>query len=146
MSKVLMLLLALGVGVSSPRIVANGVVREAESSGPCVTASDSTKGHLRAIEYFVTATDSTKLAAVGLPYRPLGGVTLVSDSTVCAQAVAAYNSSLLPQDSLGEVTRGVLLRLGTSTYSFSPQQGTRITNLFFFMNQQFQIIHQTLAI
>ena len=112
----------------------------AASTGPCITGPDSTTNYVRVMNYQFSH-DSAKWAAVGLPYRPAGGAVVVADSTVCAKALAAYNATL--PDTLAQ--RGITLTIGTR-YVFVPQTGSRITNLFFYLDEQFRIIHHSLAI
>jgi hypothetical protein len=83
---------------------------------PCLVEADSVEAYQLVIEFQVMKGDSSRLAQYGLPYKPAEGVTLVTDSTVCAQAVAGYNAYLTPSDSIGHIGAAYVFRVGSSHF------------------------------
>jgi hypothetical protein len=63
----------------------------------------------------LTGSDSARLVQQGLPYKPTGGISLVTDSATCAAVVNAYNST--SSDSTTMIKRAYVLRVGTANYA-----------------------------
>lgn len=81
---------------------------------PCLTNADTAATHIRQVTMAVTGGDSARLVRQGLPYRPSGGICLVTDSATCAAVLNAYNSTW--SDSTRTVAHAYVLRVGTSNY------------------------------
>jgi len=86
---------------------------------PCVTQADTVRPHLNKFEWIVTSEAPAVLADMDLPSHPMGGVTLVSADSICAEAVAAYNARLTGADTTFRVSRLIVLRAGPTRYVVS---------------------------
>lgn len=93
--------------------VRNGVTQ----TSACLANADTAATHVGAVTRIVEY-DSTLLAQQGLPYRPPGGVALVTDSLTCRHVVDAYNAldSLATQR---HITRAYVMRVGTTAYAMT---------------------------
>ena len=89
-------------------------------TSPCRTNSDTAAKVIALVEATVTKSDSALLVREGIPYKPVGGVTLETDSTTCAAAINAYNG-LAPADSSTHLQQAYVLRVGTSVFALMPR-------------------------
>jgi hypothetical protein len=89
--------------------------RRSAQGSPCLTNADTAARYINQVTTALTGGDSTRLVQQGLPYRPSGGISLVTDSATCAAVVNAYNST--SPDSTTMVTRAYVLRVGNSNYA-----------------------------
>ncbi len=105
-------LIALALGGSTPAPMDN-------LHPVCVTQADTVRPHLERLQWIVANTSSAILADAHLPSQPPEGVTVVADDSLCAQAVAAFNSRLTGSDTVFAATRLIVLRAGTSRYVVS---------------------------
>jgi hypothetical protein len=83
----------------------------------CLTNADTAAVHVALVTEVVTLGDSARTVSQGLPYRPPEGVTLVTDPTLCATMVGAYNSGYAPADSSKRLGRAYVLRVGTAVFA-----------------------------
>jgi hypothetical protein len=65
--------------------------------------------------------DSARLAAQGVPYRPAGGVSMVTDSLTCGSVIDAYNAQVPDPADPRRLSRAYVLRAGT-TYALAVGQ------------------------
>lgn len=86
-------------------------------ASPCLTNADTAAVHVALVTEVVTLGDSARTVSRGLPYRPPEGVSLVTDPTLCATMVGAYNSAYAPADSSKHLPRAYVLRVGTAAYA-----------------------------
>ena len=86
-------------------------------TAPCLTDSAGVHSKRSAIETQLFHADSASLVQFGLPYRPpLGTVTLVTDSAICAAAIAGYNATGEPADTVGIIAAAYVFRIGPSAF------------------------------
>jgi hypothetical protein len=72
--------------------------------------------------------DSTLLAREGLPYKPVQGVSLVTDTVVCRAIINAYNS--LDTDTSTQVERAYVLKAGTTVYAMVGEKARSVRVYF----------------
>src|SRR5215212_1043997 len=63
------------------------------SASPCLTAPDSVARFRTAISLLYGPADSVATVAAGLPWARFANIQIVTNSTVCAAAVAAYHAT-----------------------------------------------------
>ncbi len=80
----------------------------------CLANPDTAAMHVALVTRGVTIGDSTRLAQLGLPYRPPAGVALVTDTTICSALIDAYNA--LDSVTAMNVGRAYVMRVGTTAY------------------------------
>lgn len=101
----------------------------------CFVQADTAEIHRKYIELQVTVGDSTQLANLGIPYRPTEGVTFVSDSTICHQAIEAYNALFPPADSAKHVSGAYVFRVGSNTFVVALEDF-----VYAFLNSDYQLL------
>jgi hypothetical protein len=106
----LLLLAALALHV----MVAEAGVAQASA---CLTNADTVSMHVKNVTRIVTAGDSALLVQQGIPYRPAGGVSLVTDTLTCRSIVNAYNA--LDSTPSTNISRAYVLRVGTTAYAMA---------------------------
>jgi len=104
-------------------------------ASPCLTQADSVTKFRRLAGNIFRTTDSTTAIAAGQPWARIANIQLVTDSTVCATAVAAYNSAVRATGTEQAATAGYVLALGGTGYAYarpdeSTPAGTRPIFLF----------------
>ena len=90
----------------------------ASASGPCLGTSDTAEIYVKVVGNQVFLGDSSRVVALGLPYRPSSGVALETDTTACAAVVSAFNGLYPPGDSTNHVAAGYVIRVGNQAYAF----------------------------
>jgi hypothetical protein len=85
-------------------------------AGPCLTDSDGSLLATRKIQLYMLRLDSTKLATQGLLPADTAAVSIVTDSTTCAGAVAAYNARVSQRPALNIVDAVYVVQAGPSRY------------------------------
>ncbi len=105
--------------------LASGTV--AQSS--CQTNADTTAMHIRMVKQIVTWTDSATLVSQGIPYKPTGAITLVSDSQTCTKAVTAINATLTTSDPR-RVTKAYVIKIGTKNYAAIGEKTPSVYTMF----------------
>jgi hypothetical protein len=100
-------ILLLIVLVGLPTLLPTAAVAQA-----CRTASDTAGSFELQLKGLYTNADSTSLVAQGHPYARPTAISLVTDTLVCAAAVAAFNTK--PG---GSISSAFVYRLGTSGYA-----------------------------
>jgi hypothetical protein len=88
----------------------------------CLTDADTAAVHIRAVTQTVTRGDSASLVALGLPFRPREGVSLVSDPQVCDRVIDAYNSLFPNEEHPGRISSAYILKIGDSAYALALNQ------------------------
>ncbi|SRR6266513_2229740 len=89
----------------------------AAQGSPCLTSADTAAIYIQSVTLDVTAGDSTRLVSLGLPYRPAGGVSLVTDAVLCQAIVDAYNALDTLPTHPARISRAYVMRVGSSAYA-----------------------------
>ncbi len=138
MLRVIFLVVALAVRM----IVTGSQVPAQVTRSSCVTDADSANSVRSKFQQMVAQGDSAGLARLGLPYRPVDNVSVVTDETTCGLAVSAFNALYL-SDSAKYITRAVVVTVGPTRYvvwGVRPRSGVGGRDLFFVFDQTFQFI------
>ena len=109
--------------------VAMGIGGRAEGQSPCLTNGDTSATNILNVTQTVTQGDSAHLAQLGLPYKPAGGVALVTDSLTCRAIINAYNGQSAP-DSTTDVIQAYVMSVGTSTYAMVGDKSPKVMVFF----------------
>ena len=81
----------------------------------CLINADTASVHVQGVTRIVTSGDSARLVQQGIPYRPAGGVSLVTDTLVCRSIVNAYNA--LDSNPSTNISRAYVMQVGTTAYA-----------------------------
>lgn len=68
-------------------------LRVAAQATPCLSQPDSVDTYLRMVRRLYRYSDSTSVVAAGNPWAPPSAITLVTDASICQDAVDAFNAS-----------------------------------------------------
>jgi hypothetical protein len=124
--------------VSIPLVLAAWSLTPVEvSPNPCLSNVDTADFHADQIARIVTQTDSLDLSALGIPYKPSSGVSIVSDSATCQGLVAAYNARLSGQDTTKRIDRAYAFRVGTTAYSIVSEHESITDAIYVFFNNAY---------
>jgi len=87
-------------------------------TSPCLTAQPRAGNFIYGLrkQYSRVGADSIGWKANGIPYATGSAITLVSDSTTCAAALNAYNTTAASEGSTHTATQVYVARIGTSGY------------------------------
>jgi hypothetical protein len=85
----------------------------------CLTNADTAAVHIRAVTQTVTRGDSASLVALGLPFRPPEGVSLVRDPQVCDRMIDAYNGLVPNDEHPGRISSAYILKIADSAYALA---------------------------
>jgi hypothetical protein len=88
--------------------------------------------HVAAVTRTVTYGDSARLTNQGIPYRPSGGVTLVTDSLSCQSAVNSYNAL---DSTTANILSAYVMKVGTNVYALALPQG-----LYYYLDSSFRVL------
>lgn len=106
-----------------PIIIASFLAAAAASSAsaqssPCLTQADSVAEYRLATTLIFKWTDSTTAVAEGRPWASLPNIQVVTDSTVCAAGVAAYNQMAETAGTPEADTAAYILSLGGTGFAY----------------------------
>jgi hypothetical protein len=101
--------------------LASAVGGDVQTTSECLTNADSAARHQAAITHVVSS-DSAQLVEAGAPYKPIGGVILVTSDSVCALAVRAFNATA--SDSAYFVSQAYVFQLGTAATAYAVNGGS----------------------
>ncbi|MDH3290397.1 MAG: hypothetical protein OEO20_00885 [Gemmatimonadota bacterium] len=87
----------------------------------CLTDPDTAALHAESVTQTVTVVDPTRLAGQGLPYRPVEGVSLVTNGRICRRVVDAYNALFPEGEENRFISRAYVLKVGKSAYAMVPE-------------------------
>ncbi len=119
--------------VLSSIVMLLSLTARADAQGsPCLANSDTASIHVAAVTRTVTFGDSARLTSQGIPYRPSGGVTLVTDSLSCRSAVNAYNSL---DSTTANISSAYVMKVGTSVYALALPQG-----LYYYLDSSYRLL------
>jgi hypothetical protein len=111
------------------------------NAGPCLGTSDTAQRYVKVVRNQVFMGDSTRLAALGLPYKPASGVALETDSMVCAAVVSAFNALYPPEDSTRHIQAGYVIRVGDQAFAFiRPKGAYEGPTSFLFFDEAYQFL------
>src|SRR6266700_3968755 len=115
-----MVAFALGVLMNAGSLVAQ--------TSPCLTNPDTAAMHVQNVTQTVTHGDSARLAQQGIPYKPAGGVALVTYSLVCRSIVNAYNALSTPDST--DIARAYVMSVGPSVYAMAGEKSQSVYDFF----------------
>jgi hypothetical protein len=83
-------------------------------SGQCRSNADSVARYLRTARGIFSGADSANLVGHGYPFARPTQITAVADTTVCAAAVAAYNTAAQVTGTADAITSAYVFAIGSS--------------------------------
>jgi hypothetical protein len=88
----------------------------------CRTAADTSAAFVTAARQSLSMKDSAQLVSIGMPFMP-ASVTLVTDSTTCAQVIGSFNQLHPPADGLKRTASAYVVQADSAFVVYVPQPG-----------------------